>query len=142
MKINFVINIILLSMLLISFSCSEKKDPFSITTHPEGWNNKESSFFHGIMILESNANTDNCKSCHGVDYLGGTTGVSCTSAGCHSNPDGPEACNTCHGNEINAAPPEDLYGNTGTTIVGVGAHQSHLMDTTWTTAYQNDCILP
>jgi hypothetical protein len=138
-KIRFIL--ILFSLTLIYLSCAEKKDPFSVTAHPEGWNNKESSVFHGIMVLENNANTDYCKSCHGVDYLGGTTGVSCTSAGCHSNPDGPEACNTCHGNEINAAPPQDLYGNSSTTVVGVGAHQTHLLDTTWTTAYQMDCSL-
>jgi CxxxxCH...CXXCH motif protein len=141
MKSIFKFLFTFLTIFLLFSSCAEKRDPFSVTTHPEGWTNSQSSLFHGAAVIESNSNLANCTSCHGLDYAGGTTGASCTSSGCHSESGGPEACNTCHGNEINPAPPEDLYGNTGTTVVGVGAHQSHLMDTTWTTAYQKDCIL-
>jgi predicted CxxxxCH...CXXCH cytochrome family protein len=39
----------------------------------------------------------------------------------------PYNCNSCHGNETNAAPPKDLEGNTSTSAPGVGAHQSHLL---------------
>jgi predicted CxxxxCH...CXXCH cytochrome family protein len=39
----------------------------------------------------------------------------------------PYNCNTCHGNETNAAPPKDLEGNTSISAPGVGAHQSHLL---------------
>jgi len=38
-------------------------------------------------------------------------------------------------------PPKDLSNNINTTATGVGAHQQHLNDTTWTTAYQKDCSL-
>lgn len=39
----------------------------------------------------------------------------------------PYNCNSCHGNETNAAPPKDLEGNTSISAPGVGAHQSHLL---------------
>jgi len=38
----------------------------------------------------------------------------------------PLTCSSCHGSEANAAPPVDTDGNSDTTIVTVGAHQSHL----------------
>jgi predicted CxxxxCH...CXXCH cytochrome family protein len=38
------------------------------------------------------------------------------------------ACNICHGNEKNAAPPLDTAGNASTSAPGVGAHQVHLAD--------------
>jgi len=39
----------------------------------------------------------------------------------------PYNCNSCHGNETNAAPPKDLEGNTSISAAGVGAHQAHLL---------------
>lgn len=36
------------------------------------------------------------------------------------------SCRSCHGSSANAAPPKDTHGNTTTSAVGVGAHQSHL----------------
>lgn len=39
----------------------------------------------------------------------------------------PYQCNACHGNETNAAPPNDLEGNTLPSSPGVGAHQAHLL---------------
>jgi hypothetical protein len=38
-----------------------------------------------------------------------------------------QACNACHGNATNNAPPRDTLGNTATTARGVGAHQAHLV---------------
>lgn len=41
-------------------------------------------------------------------------------------------CTTCHGMATtNAAPPVDLKGGTARTSLGVGAHQQHLMTSTW-----------
>jgi predicted CxxxxCH...CXXCH cytochrome family protein len=52
----------------------------------------------------------------------------------------PMACNACHGNETNAAPPIDLAGNTSTTERGVGAHQAHLTPSSWHRSVQcDDC---
>lgn len=196
MKSKFYIIFSLLGSLMLYFSCVEQKDPLSISTHPDGWNNVQSDKFHGKMVLESYSNAVNCQSCHGIDYSGGSSNVSCSAEGCHNlyphlsgiadslsdnfhsktisnsnnwditvcktchginydgegynkknclichtQTDGPEACNTCHGNTNNHAPPKDLSDNLNTTAIGVGAHQPHLIDTTWTTAYQQDCSL-
>ncbi|MBP9205768.1 MAG: hypothetical protein KBG28_17475 [Kofleriaceae bacterium] len=40
-------------------------------------------------------------------------------------------CTTCHGGATSSAPPVDLAGNTAPTARGVGAHQAHLMTSTW-----------
>jgi predicted CxxxxCH...CXXCH cytochrome family protein len=81
-----------------------------------------------------------CQSCHGSNYGGGTSGVSCLA--CHANLGGPEACNTCHGNfsgnpslPPNQAPPVDIARNSSTTEITVGAHQSHLTDGLYTDAF-------
>jgi predicted CxxxxCH...CXXCH cytochrome family protein len=60
--------------------------------------------FHGTILLESNFNFGVCQKCHGQDFSGGATGVSCLS--CHQgsggmqpmvmNPDGTPACAACH----------------------------------------------
>ncbi|HUL57833.1 MAG TPA: CxxxxCH/CxxCH domain-containing protein [Anaeromyxobacteraceae bacterium] len=42
-------------------------------------------------------------------------------------------CTSCHGNQ-NPAPPIDTHGVTGTTLVSVGAHQSHVAPTLTNTA--------
>jgi predicted CxxxxCH...CXXCH cytochrome family protein len=39
---------------------------------------------------------------------------------------GGGGCNRCHGSDANNAPPKDTRGNTATSALGVGAHQSHL----------------
>ncbi len=183
-----------LGLLAAFTACSELKEPTSVSTHPGGWTDPQSTTFHGKMVVQSVANAQNCGSCHGQDYSGGTSGVSCTSSGCHqiyphdegfangnspnfhgkfigemlawdilpcqqchgsdysgngfekknclachTEEDGPEACNLCHGSTDNFAPPEDLLGNVETTAVGVGAHQTHLTDTTLTTSLLQEC---
>ena len=39
---------------------------------------------------------------------------------------GAQACNSCHGSAANDAPPKDTQGQSGTTVMTVGAHQSHV----------------
>ena len=90
--------------------------------HPPQWMNLTSADFHGQAIAAARWDMGACRNCHGADYRGGTSGASCNT--CH--PGSPEACNTCHGSQTNAAPPEDLKGNTSTASLGVGAHQLHL----------------
>jgi len=103
----------------------------TINVHVEGIMNPSSNAFHGSFIKGIMWDMRNCRSCHQADYSGGVASPSCLS--CHTFPNGPEACNTCHGNfnDIDRiAPPRDLNKDTLTTAPGVGAHVIHL--------YEND----
>jgi hypothetical protein len=40
-------------------------------------------------------------------------------------------CIDCHGNEDNAAPPLDMNGFDDPSLLSVGAHQEHLLDSDW-----------
>jgi hypothetical protein len=173
--------------------CSERADPIGVSTHPDGYADPTSDVFHGEFVLEAASKSENCKTCHGEDYTGGTSGVSCFEchavyphpddfkfpsqqnfhgktvaqvanydlgqcqschgedyAGngfdqkscltCHSQPDGPEDCRTCHGMQsTNSGPPRGLGRTTSTDLPGVGAHQFHLVDSTISTIYRFQC---
>jgi predicted CxxxxCH...CXXCH cytochrome family protein len=192
MEKKYILSIAILVIIgMAAISCSEKREPLAVSTHPDGWLEESSAKYHGKAVLASG--TESCKSCHGQDFSGGSAGISC--AGCHElfphpdgfkNPDdqnfhgkfiaksiswkiglckdchgndysggtsgqsclvchtesgGPEACNVCHGSENNFAPPKDLAGNQATSAIGVGAHQAHLNNSTYTTSYTKDCRL-
>ncbi len=133
MKYNFII---ISSVLLLSFlisSCSKLNEPLpaspDITTHKTGILDQGSPDFHGNLVRENNWDLALCQSCHAADYSGGITGASCLT--CHTQTNGPEACNTCHGDfqdSTRIAPPEDTHKNITTDSVGVGAHVSHLYE--------------
>ncbi len=123
----------LLSAILIS--CSDLQE--DITTpelpgaHAKGIINPVSPEFHGQLIRAENWSMKGCLQCHGGDYAGGIVSSSCLS--CHTQPTGPEACNTCHGDFSNSsriAPPRALNGSITSDDPGVGAHNAHL--------YEND----
>jgi predicted CxxxxCH...CXXCH cytochrome family protein len=109
--------------------CSQLKNDSAPTAptasvHGSGFKDSTSANFHGLVFQTTlKWNVESCKTCHGQKFDGGTAQKSCL--GCHSQANGPEACNTCHGG-VNAAPPSDLSGNTQRTSKGVGAHQAHL----------------
>ena len=116
-------------------ACSKLNEPIpltpELTIHREGILDKDSPTWHGNLVRENSWNLRACQNCHSADYSGGITGSSCLS--CHTQPSGPEACNTCHGDFTDPAiiaPPQDTNNNTSTDSTGVGAHVSHL--------YQND----
>lgn len=99
----------------------------AIQVHTEGIVTPGASDFHGKFIANSSWNLLQCQQCHGVSYAGGVSSPSCKT--CHTQPEGPEACNTCHGNFNNSSelfPPRDLDGNLTTNFPGVGAHLTHL----------------
>lgn len=103
----------------------------SINVHVEGIIDTISNNFHGNFIRQTGWNILDCQKCHGDDYGGGTASPTCLN--CHTQPEGPEACNTCHGdfNDPSViAPPQDTNNNLSTDNHGVGAHVTHL--------YQND----
>lgn len=85
MKKNFITHYILLALTLALigagfWSCSKDKNPLPSKSHTEDWNNPESENFHGLKVVELGENS--CKSCHGLDFLGGDSKVSCFS--CHA----------------------------------------------------------
>lgn len=85
--------------------------------HPEGWLIPLADEWHANAVAETGP--QRCQSCHGEDYRGGTSGVSCYR--CHDGPSGhpegwlssssddyhaaewggdDEACSDCHGNDL------------------------------------------
>jgi predicted CxxxxCH...CXXCH cytochrome family protein len=101
--------------------------PKAYTVHINGWMDPgNTDQFHGRVLRQAVYNLSGCQACHGQDLAGGSVGVACQS--CH--PSGVMACNTCHGSAANAAPPRNLDYNSATSLVTVGAHQSHVMDGT------------
>ena len=62
--------------------------------HPDDIVDPTSPNFHGTLLKQQNWNFALCASCHGSDFNGGASGVSCLT--CHAA--GPTACVTCHGN--------------------------------------------
>jgi len=86
------------------WSCSEDRDGTEYITHPTGWTEPASEYFHGTPALERDG--AGCKECHGADFRGGTSGASCYD---------------CHAYLHN-----DLTGQNFVT-----AHQQFVASTTW-----------
>lgn len=61
--------------------------------HRDGILDPASSDFHGQLIRDHKYDFALCQKCHGDDFAGGSSRVSCLS--CHAQ--GPTACGTCHG---------------------------------------------
>lgn len=106
--------------------------------HPDDFTNPQSGDFHGAFIASvAEWDLSGCQTCHGTAYDGeGEAKKTCLT--CHSQPEGPEACNTCHGSGANAAPPEGLMGESNTSAAAVGAHQSHFGEGTFA-VLADDC---
>jgi predicted CxxxxCH...CXXCH cytochrome family protein len=103
--------------------CALKPKPY--TVHINGWmDTGNTDQFHGRVLRQAVYNLTGCQACHGQDLSGGIANVACQS--CH--PSGVMACNTCHGSAANPAPPRNLDYLSATSLVTVGAHQSHVMD--------------
>jgi len=77
--------ILFASLAVLWASCADRKDPnLPEEVHPAQWMKASSEDFHGSKIAL--AGLVSCPSCHGQDYKGGTSEVSCTS--CHNGPSG------------------------------------------------------
>jgi predicted CxxxxCH...CXXCH cytochrome family protein len=114
--------------------------------HPPEWSAPGNDGSHSSYLKAANWQIEECQSCHGENYRGGSSGSSCYD--CHTGSKGPESCNVCHGSSAvddselySWAPPKDLANNVLTSNIGVGAHQTHLVDTNYTNAYTRDCDL-
>jgi predicted CxxxxCH...CXXCH cytochrome family protein len=121
---------LLIGTLVFLPACSELQSELpapssaALKVHPSGWTETGNANFHGMAIRANNWDMRDCRTCHGLIYDGGTSGISCRT--CHNKPAGPENCSTCHGT-VNPAPPRDLAGNMLPTARGVGAHQIHVL---------------
>jgi predicted CxxxxCH...CXXCH cytochrome family protein len=92
--------------------------------HPAGWADKAQ---HGYEV--NRTGLAGCKSCHGTDLTGGSSGVSCTT--CHTTAgfaSWATSCTFCHGNRTTGrqSPPVDTQGRTASSNVSVGAHDAHV----------------
>lgn len=94
--------------------------------HSLTWNNAQELDSHTGYLRSHRHNLQDCQTCHGSDYRGGTSSESCYA--CHNSAQGPENCTLCHGSSDNMAPPKDTQGNTSETALGVGRHQFHVAD--------------
>jgi hypothetical protein len=111
-----------------ALSCKTANCHPTIDVHQPGIADTTSQNFHGKYMPGINWDILKCASCHNSDYSGGLASPSCLT--CHTEENGPEACNTCHGDPGTGGhifPPKDLEGDTSTTAPGVGAHVAHLV---------------
>lgn len=61
--------------------------------HGAGLMNPSDPTFHGAVVASFNWNLDTCAQCHGGDFSGGASGVTCKT--CHAGL--PTSCSSCHG---------------------------------------------
>lgn len=80
MRVLIILFLVVIS--IIGWSCSENVEPIPSVSHPKEWIIEGSNQFHGTKVKSSGLSS--CKSCHGVDYNGGESNVSCYSSKCHA----------------------------------------------------------
>ncbi len=74
-------------ILFVAGGCSELQDELppasggAGSVHPDGWVTESSPAFHGAYLKTKNWEVQECRSCHGATFDGGTSQVSCLS--CH-----------------------------------------------------------
>jgi predicted CxxxxCH...CXXCH cytochrome family protein len=71
----------LMLMLMLFTSCSEDHQATHYPSHPTDWNYENTPEFHGQYVARTNAKS--CAECHGADFSGGESGVSCYT--CHAS---------------------------------------------------------
>lgn len=78
----------LILSLFVAGGCSELSDNLPPASggptkiHPDGWVNQTSPDFHGAYLKTKNWQVGECAACHGGDFQGGSSQVSCLA--CHS----------------------------------------------------------
>ncbi len=153
LTVFYLLFFLIITVTLGYVGCSEVENNLTpapeLGVHPSGWADttsaasKSSANFHGQYIYDNNAwNLTQCKSCHGGDYKGGTTGSSCIT--CHDRAGGPQNCRLCHGGASgHSNPPSALNGSNDISTLGVGVHVYHLDSTEYSAPVECDeCHLP
>jgi hypothetical protein len=74
---------LIMSFLLLN-GCLDQRSSVEVSTHPQGWADENSPEFHGKALLTESLSKASCQSCHGEQYEGGSSGISCYSSGCHA----------------------------------------------------------
>ncbi len=103
--------------------------------HAPGILDPASPNFHATVLQQLNWSFPLCASCHGSDFSGGVSGVSCL--GCHVA--GPTACVTCHGagptshaHGVHAMPSVPYASGSGSgSGSGVACGECHVVPTSW-----------
>ena len=152
LTVFYLLFFLTIALTLTYVGCSEVENNLTpapeLGVHPSGWADTtsdasmSSANFHGQYIYDNNAwNLTQCKSCHGGDYKGGTTGSSCLS--CHTSSGGPQNCRLCHGGTSgHSNPPKALNGSNSVSTLGVGVHVYHLDSTKYSAPVEcNECHL-
>lgn len=116
MKTQHVVLIgLLIGASLVVFSCADLKNdlpaPVSpgVSVHAPDWVDTASANFHGKAVQAANGDVSLCLNCHGMNYQGGSSGVSCVAchqsrgASIHGRGWVDPASPNFHGNTIRAA---------------------------------------
>jgi predicted CxxxxCH...CXXCH cytochrome family protein len=124
----FILFVSVLATTLLLFGCSARKSrPTQLRVHPVDWvaSHPTLNFSNTLQPEYGIA----CKSCHGEDFSGGNSGVSCI--GCHNQRRDTvtnvlTTCTGCHGGSLGdsiGAPPRSVAGAVDDTARGVGGHR-------------------
>jgi predicted CxxxxCH...CXXCH cytochrome family protein len=85
-KVWSVSALLLLLTVILMQGCSKVEDNLvtapKVTTHPDGWVDTNATAFHGKYLFDNHMNLVPCAPCHGADFKGGTSGISCYK--CHN----------------------------------------------------------
>jgi predicted CxxxxCH...CXXCH cytochrome family protein len=143
-KLLWILGLLLaLAFVLFLSSCKTERDQNTVLgPHPTGWMDPASANFHGQPAVRD---SNSCRSCHGEDLHGGTSGSSCYT--CHAsyphpvgwiNADGPafhglvarmdssRQCQTCHGADYRG-------GNSGVACFTCHRNYPHIENANWLT---------
>ncbi len=114
-------------MVMLLVSCSTSRElsgpcdgDCSVDVHQPGILDPASPNFHAKLLAGDNWDFPLCATCHGGDFSGGTSKVSCL--GCHVA--GPTACVTCHG----AGPTSLAHPAHAATVA---CNECHVVPTSW-----------
>ncbi|HEY3358194.1 MAG TPA: CxxxxCH/CxxCH domain-containing protein, partial [Polyangia bacterium] len=83
---------------------------------------------HGLPPAAPHPQSTACQSCHPTVLGDGTLDKDLHINGVVDLRGGTGTCTSCHGSAANPAPPVDTQGRADTTLVSVGAHQTHLTE--------------